>query len=458
MIASEKLDFWVNNNMNVLLKAKHGVGKTHIITDTFKRHNLKYLYFSGSTMDPWVDFVGVPKEFTDANGVTYLDLVRPKPFAYDDVEAIFIDELNRSPSKVRNAIMELLQFKSINGKKFNNLRMIWAAVNPPDSDDGTTYQTEEFDPAQEDRFHVIYSLPYKPDHSYFASKYGPEKAKVAINWWNALSTEQKNSVSPRRLDLALQYVQLKGDVRDVLPKTVNVSNLITQLLNGSYKSKFDEHLLNVQKGGDHTELQAFLSNSNIINELKNEFKNPDTMKTVAKALPPEMLFKFLSETKTFDQYVSSTSFEDNAAMHVRIYNTATISKKNRQAIYENMKNMKKSAINSITNQGIAMAITTFSQLCNDAYTTAYRIKAINYILNTTDFNESLDDDSAKIIADMLVPLLVSTQEGTFKSINITKNVGALRMKELHPHVLRALNSGYSTQIKTRVASYFNKYI
>lgn len=117
MIPQQKLDFWVENNMNVLLKAKHGVGKTHIITDTFKRHNLNYLYFSGSTMDPWVDFVGVPKEFTDENGVTFLDLVRPKSFAYDDVQAIFIDELNRSPAKVRNAIMELLQFKSINGKK-----------------------------------------------------------------------------------------------------------------------------------------------------------------------------------------------------------------------------------------------------------------------------------------------------------------------------------------------------
>ena len=40
------------------------------------------------------------------------------------------DELNRAKPKVRNAVMELIQFRSINGIKFNNLRMIWAAINP----------------------------------------------------------------------------------------------------------------------------------------------------------------------------------------------------------------------------------------------------------------------------------------------------------------------------------------
>jgi len=40
---------------------KHGVGKSAMIIEAFNRHNLNWMYFSGSAMDPWVDFVGTQK-------------------------------------------------------------------------------------------------------------------------------------------------------------------------------------------------------------------------------------------------------------------------------------------------------------------------------------------------------------------------------------------------------------
>ena len=79
-------------------------------------------------MHPWVDFIGVPKEKTDDNGNSYLDLVRPQEFQDDEVEAIFMDEFSSfTHKKVRNAVMELIQFKSINGRKFKNLKIVWAS-------------------------------------------------------------------------------------------------------------------------------------------------------------------------------------------------------------------------------------------------------------------------------------------------------------------------------------------
>ena len=125
-LKNEKLDFWIQNSYNVLFVGKHGVGKTSIIKNAFERAGLRWKYFSASTLDPWVDLVGVPKEIQTEEG-NYLDLVRPKEFQYDEVDALFFDEFNRSHKKVRNAVMELLQFKSINGKKFNNLKIVWAA-------------------------------------------------------------------------------------------------------------------------------------------------------------------------------------------------------------------------------------------------------------------------------------------------------------------------------------------
>ncbi len=136
MISDKKLDFYIENGMNVLFIGRHGVGKTAMGKAAFERHNLKWKYFSAATMDPWVDFVGVPKETTDKEtGENYIELVRPKGFHNDQVEAIFMDELNRAKDKVRNAVMELIQFRSINGVKFTKLKMIWAAINPEDEED-----------------------------------------------------------------------------------------------------------------------------------------------------------------------------------------------------------------------------------------------------------------------------------------------------------------------------------
>ncbi len=63
-ITEKDLDSFVDNNMNVLFRGEHGIGKTAIILETAKRKGLKVLYFSAATMDPWVDLVGVPKEVT----------------------------------------------------------------------------------------------------------------------------------------------------------------------------------------------------------------------------------------------------------------------------------------------------------------------------------------------------------------------------------------------------------
>lgn len=233
----DKLKFAAKNGLNVMLIGHAGVGKTSIVKSIFEELGLKYLYYSASTMDPWVDFVGVPHEVTGEDGVKYLDLVRPKAFAYDDVEAIFLDEYSRSPVKVRNAVMELIQFKSINGKKFNNLKLVWAAINPSDEDDtGKTYDVEALDPAQLDRFHFHIEMPYALNKKYFKSKY-PEYVDAVLEWWNALPKPQKNLVSPRRVDMALSVLRNGGDLNWILPNNVNCKELVDILDNGTFSAR-----------------------------------------------------------------------------------------------------------------------------------------------------------------------------------------------------------------------------
>jgi len=197
---------------------------TSIVKQAFETAGLRYKMYSCATLDPWVDFIGVPEKNMDADtGKIYLDLIRPKEWEDDTIEAIFLDEFNRSHKKIRNACMELIQFKSINGRVFPNLKIVWAAINPEDEEG--TYDVERLDPAQEDRFHLQIWVPYEPSKEWFAKKYGDDIATQAITWWNSQTIDNKNNVSPRRLEYALDHFADYGDLWDVLPHESGIEHL-----------------------------------------------------------------------------------------------------------------------------------------------------------------------------------------------------------------------------------------
>ncbi len=66
-------------------------------------------------------------------------------------------------------------------KRFNNLKIIWAAINPEDDED-EVYDVEKLDPAQIDRFHVRVDIPYAVSTKYFKDKYDGAGI-AAVDWW-----------------------------------------------------------------------------------------------------------------------------------------------------------------------------------------------------------------------------------------------------------------------------------
>jgi hypothetical protein len=198
--------------MSLLLIGGHGVGKTQRVTDLAKSENLNLLYYNSATLDPWADLVGIPVPRDTSTGKV-LEFIRPQ--SIDEAELVFFDELNRSHPKVQNAVLEIIQFKTINGKPLKNLRAVWAAINPP----GDKYQVSELDPALVDRFKIHYKIEAAPDAKYYQKKLNiPQNlAESAISWWEALSEEQKYWISPRRLEYLLETHLAGIDLKYAIP-------------------------------------------------------------------------------------------------------------------------------------------------------------------------------------------------------------------------------------------------
>jgi len=290
---TRRLKVYLTHGKNVLFVGKKGVGKTSIVKALWEDAGLNYRFFSAATMDPWVDFIGVPRAKEGENGEQYLELIRPREFQDDLIEGLFFDEFNRAPKKIRNAVMELIQFKSINGRKFKNLKIIWAAINPEDDPD-EEYDVEALDPAQKDRFHVQVELDYKPDHAYFSHKFGPETAEAAITWWETITDAAiLNEVSPRRLDYALEINNLSGgSLDDVLPKASN-----PQALRKALKQRPALAMLKaLRKNEDKAGARTFLDDDNNFHCVVNEIiKTDNNMNFFLPLLDSERLNSLISK-------------------------------------------------------------------------------------------------------------------------------------------------------------------
>jgi len=208
----EQLKRYMKSDVNVLLMGPHGVGKTTMVKDAAQELGLRIKYYSSSTLDPWADLVGIPVPDREHERLKFL-----RPTDVDDAEIIFFDELNRAHSKVQDAVLEIIQYHSINGEKLPHLRMCWAAVNPSDRN----YNVVEMDEVLLDRFHVHLHVPPHVDKKYFVGRgYDADIVDICIEWWQeALNDNLRRHISPRRLEYLIQQVERYGaeGIKDVIP-------------------------------------------------------------------------------------------------------------------------------------------------------------------------------------------------------------------------------------------------
>lgn len=300
------MDLWIKNNYNVLFHGRHGVGKTSMVFDAFHKQNWEigtdYLYFSAATIDPWVDLIGVPTKVQNQHGDDVIKLIRPETINNRTIRAFFVDELNRAHKKVRNALMELIQFKSINGLRFPNLEIVWAAVNP-DDDDELKFDVEKLDPAQEDRFHIHVQIPYKPNEAYFAQKYNnPEMAEAICKWWSDQPDKVKLQLTPRRLEYAIDVFTKTNDLRFVVPSEAHISSLKSAIQSGNP----EKTLLKLIAANNDVELRKWLAFENNLSAVQNLVcTNRGVCSKVLHLLSDERLASFASKHKMVVEQIKS---------------------------------------------------------------------------------------------------------------------------------------------------------
>ncbi len=112
--------FFIKSNQNLFLFGRRGVGKTHIAFQAARETNCKISYINLSVIER-PDLAGYPDINSPGDVVTF-----KSPYYLPALEAdaksnyiLIFDEVDKVPAEVTAPLLEILQFKKINGRPLN---------------------------------------------------------------------------------------------------------------------------------------------------------------------------------------------------------------------------------------------------------------------------------------------------------------------------------------------------
>jgi len=132
----------------VLLRGRHGIGKSQVVYQLAVSLGLPVIERRASQMTEG-DLVGLPS--IDGNRTTFNP---PDWFkqACEQPAVLFLDEVDRATLEVRQGIFELTDSRKLNGHYLHPDTVVFAAING--GEHGESYQVNEMDPAELDRWSV----------------------------------------------------------------------------------------------------------------------------------------------------------------------------------------------------------------------------------------------------------------------------------------------------------------
>ena len=140
------LPFILDAKFPVLIRGRHGIGKSAIVYQIAEQRGLPVIERRASQMTEG-DLLGLPK--VEGNVTKWL---APEWLhnACNKPAILFLDEVDRATMEVRQGIFELCDSRKIAGYTLHPDTLIFACVNG--GEHGAQYQVGEFDPAELDRY------------------------------------------------------------------------------------------------------------------------------------------------------------------------------------------------------------------------------------------------------------------------------------------------------------------
>jgi|TARA_R110000787_G_scaffold162673_1_gene276071 hypothetical protein len=160
----------------VLLRGRHGIGKSTVVYQFADKNNLEIVERRASQMTEG-DLVGLP---TIENNSTTFNPPDWFKAACDRPVVLFLDEVDRATLEVRQGIFELTDSRKLNGHNLHPDTLVFAAVNG--GEHGSQYQVGEMDPAELDRWTVFDVEPTVEDWLSWASD-----ASISPEIWNFIN-------------------------------------------------------------------------------------------------------------------------------------------------------------------------------------------------------------------------------------------------------------------------------
>jgi hypothetical protein len=135
-------------HISIILRGRHGIGKTETVRQIGKNLNLPVIERRFSQITEG-DLLGLP--FIEGEATVFK---APEWFvkAQNEPCLLFLDEFDRSSNEVKQAGMELILDRCIQGKKIHPETRIFAAING--GKHGKDYDVGALDPAIQDRFWI----------------------------------------------------------------------------------------------------------------------------------------------------------------------------------------------------------------------------------------------------------------------------------------------------------------
>ena len=174
------INYVLDARFPVLIRGRHGIGKSSIVYQKAAELGLPVVERRASQMTEG-DLLGLPK--VDGNVTQWL---APEWLhtACNQPVALFLDEVDRATTEVRQGIFELCDSRKIAGYNLHPDTIIFAAINGGDA--GSQYMVNEMDPAELDRYTVFDVAPSTEDWLSWA------KDKVAPEIWDFINNNHQH--------------------------------------------------------------------------------------------------------------------------------------------------------------------------------------------------------------------------------------------------------------------------